>query len=148
MILPIADGEGDRPQAGGGVAEAVEASLALAADRAGDIGPQVYARLFACFPDMEAEFWRDRSGAIRGEMLARALEALLDWIGPRAWSPAYLSTEATTHDSYGIPRAVFGAFYGVVAEVVRDAAGDGWTDAMAEGWAAVMDDLECRDAAG
>lgn len=123
-------------------AEAIEASLALAAERAGDITPYVYARLFACFPDMEAEFWRDRSGAIRGEMLARALEALLDFIGPRAWSPAYLATEQTTHDSYGIPREVFGAFYAVVAEVVRDLCGADWTAAMAEGWASLLREVE------
>ncbi len=136
------DGAGVTPDA----AAAVEASLALAADRAGDITPLVYTRLFARFPEMEAEFWRDRQGAIRGEMLARALEALLDFIGPRAWSPAFIATEATTHDNYGIPREVFGAFYAVLADTVREACAGDWTTAMAQGWAQVLSQLNPANA--
>ena len=36
--------------------EAFEASLALAADKAGDLTPMVYARFFEQLPEMEEEF--------------------------------------------------------------------------------------------
>ncbi|OYU14555.1 MAG: globin [Alphaproteobacteria bacterium PA4] len=121
---------------------AVEASLALAAERGGDLTPAVYARLFARLPQMEAEFWRDRSGAIRGEMLARVFEVILDLAGPRAYAEQMIGTEYVTHDAYGIPRALFPVFFAVVAEAVEAACGDGWTPAMADGWAALLADID------
>ena len=59
----------------------VVASLELAAERAGDLTPLVYTRLFAEQPQMEALFWRDKTGQIKGEMLARVFEAILDFVG-------------------------------------------------------------------
>jgi hemoglobin-like flavoprotein len=116
-------------------ADAVETSLMLASERGGDLTDAVYARLFARYPAMEVEFWRDRNGAIRGEMLARVFAAILDLCGPAAWAPAYLETEAVTHDAYGIPRAIFTDFFTVIGETVRDSLGPDWTPDMAAGWA-------------
>jgi hypothetical protein len=122
---------------------AIEASLELAVSRIGDPQQPIYARLFALHPAMEAEFWRDGSGRIRGEMLARTFEMILDLAAPYSpagggWGRAFLGTEAVTHDAYGIDRAVFGDFLPVVAAVIRDACGDGFTPAMAAAWAAVL----------
>ena len=114
----------------------------LAAERAGDLTPLVYARLFATQPAMEAEFWRDRSGAIRGEMLARVFEVLLDLAGPRAYADQMIGTEFITHDAYGIPRAVFGTFFPLVAETVQAVAGADWTPAMAAAWSALLGDID------
>lgn len=116
-------------------AAAVEASLMLAAERGGDITDAVYLRLFARHPAMQAEFWRDRNGAIRGEMLARVFDAILDFCGPAAWAPAYLETEIVTHDAYGIPRDIFADFFAVIGETVAAVLGPEWTPDMAEGWA-------------
>ena len=58
--------------------EIVTASLEALAERVGDPAPQVYARLFAAYPEMEALFVRDTTGAVRGEMLALTFECLLD----------------------------------------------------------------------
>jgi hemoglobin-like flavoprotein len=116
-------------------AAAVEASLLLAAEHGGDLTDAVYASLFARHPAMEAEFWRDRNGAIRGEMLARVFDAILDFCGPAAWAPAYLETEAVTHDAYGIPRDIFTDFFAVIGETVAATLGPEWTPDMAEGWA-------------
>jgi hypothetical protein len=103
--------------------EAFEASLTAAAEQAGDLTPLVYARLFERLPEMEAEFWRDKSGAIKGEMLARVFEILLDLAGPRAYAQHMIGTEFVTHDAYGIPRKLFGTFFAVVADSVQQAAG-------------------------
>ena len=120
----------------------LEASLELAVTRGGDPQPAIYARLFALHPAMEAEFWRDTSGRIRGEMLARSFEMAMDLAEPHApaggWGGAFLGTEAVTHDAYGIPRAVFADFMPIVAGVIRDGCGDGFTPEMAAAWAAVL----------
>jgi hypothetical protein len=121
---------------------ALESSLELAVTRGGDPQPAIYARLFARHPGMEAEFWRDTSGRIRGEMLNRSLEMALDLASPHApdggWGGAFLGTEAVTHDSYGIARAVFADFLPIVASVIRDACGAGFTPAMAAAWDIVL----------
>src|SRR6185437_8245905 len=67
-------------------AQAIEASIELAAERGGDLTPQVYQRLFREQPEMEPLFWRDRNGTIKGEMLARVFEALFDFIGDRRYA--------------------------------------------------------------
>ncbi len=58
--------------------ELIRQSLETLAARVGDPTAQVYARLFAAYPDAQALFVGDRTGAARGEMLAQAVGALLD----------------------------------------------------------------------
>lgn len=127
---------------------ALEASLDLAVTRCGDPQAAIYARLFALHPGIEAEFWRDGSGRIRGEMLNRSVEMALDLASPHApeggqgiggWGSAFLGTEAITHDAYGIPRAVFGDFLPVAASVIRENCGGDFTPAMAAAWALVLE---------
>ena len=78
-------------------AAAIEASLELAAERGGDLAPAVYARLFARAPQMQALFWRDTSGAIKGEMLAKVFEAILDFTGPRVYAHMLIETEGRNY---------------------------------------------------
>ena len=121
---------------------ALESSLELAVARSGDPQPAIYAGLFALHPAMEAEFWRDTSGRIRGEMLARSFEMCLDLASAHApeggWGGAFLGTEAVTHDAYGIPRAVFADFLPIVADEIRVGCGDGFTPEMAAAWDVVL----------
>lgn len=119
----------------------IEASLQLAADTVGDPAPQIYARLFAQHPAMEAEFWRDKNGAIKGEMLSRAFEALLDLAGPRHYAAHMIAGELVTHDNYGIPRDVFADFFPIIAAEIAAACGDGFTPAMAAAWDALLADV-------
>lgn len=121
---------------------ALEQSLELAVAKGGDPQAAIYARLFALHPAMEAEFWRDKTGRIRGEMLARSFEMLMDLAAPHApeggWGAAFLGTEAVTHDAYGISRAVFADFPPIVAAVIAEAGGDEFTPAMAAAWELVL----------
>jgi len=123
-------------------AAAIEASLALAGERGGDLAPVVYARLFARQPQMRALFWRDANGAIQGEMLAKVFEAILDFIGPRSYAHHLIETEVVTHEGYDVPREVFATFFGVVCEVVRETCAGDWTDVMQAAWARVLADLD------
>jgi hemoglobin-like flavoprotein len=123
-------------------AEAIERSLEIAGERGGDLTPVVYGRLFARQPQMQALFWRDANHAIKGEMLMRVFEAILDFIRARQFADHLISTEVVTHAGYDVPPPVFATFFGLVAEVVQEACGPDWTPAMAGAWRRTLADLD------
>ena len=123
-------------------AEAIELSLEIAGERGGDLTPIVYGRLFARQPQMEALFWRDTQDTIKGEMLMRVFEAILDFIRARQFADHMIGTEVVTHAGYDVPPDVFATFFGLVAEVVQESCGPDWTPAMAEAWRRMLADLD------
>jgi hemoglobin-like flavoprotein len=119
-------------------AELITRTLEMVAERCGDPAPLVYARLFAQHPEMEALFWRDTGGLIRGQMLAVAIECLLDLAGAGDYGASLLRIERTNHDGLGVPHEVFGTFFGVMVATFRDVLGEAWTPEMAAGWQAAL----------
>lgn len=122
-------------------AQQIELSLELLVERCDDPTPHVYARLFAAEPRMEAHFWRDTNGAVRGEMLSRAFEAILDFVGERHYAQHMIGTEMVTHEGYDIPREIFITFFGVIRDTVRDLLGADWTPAFEAAWADLLAEL-------
>ena len=120
----------------------IEASLDLAAERCLDLTPLVYQRLFAAHPQMEALFLRDTNHSVKGEMLARVFEVLLDFVGERRYGVSMIQCEVITHEGYDVPPAVFGIFFATVADAVQEVAGDDWTPAMAEAWTGLLAELD------
>jgi hemoglobin-like flavoprotein len=120
----------------------IEQSLELAAERCPDLTPLVYDRLFAQQPQMRALFWRDTNGAIKGEMLARVFEAILDFIGPRLYAHHLVQCEVVTHAGYDVPPDVFCTFFPVVAETLREAVGEAWTPQIGQAWESLLADLD------
>jgi hemoglobin-like flavoprotein len=118
--------------------EIVAGSLEIVAERAGDPTPQVYARLFAEFPEIEALFVRDTTGAVRGEMLAVAFACLLDLGGAGAYAANLISAERVNHEGVGVPPDVFGRFFPIVADTCREISGPAWTDEVEAAWAEVL----------
>ena len=123
-------------------AETIEKSLEIAAERGGDLTPIVYGRLFERQPEMKALFWRDTNDSIKGEMLMRVFEAILDFIRARQFSDHMIQTEVITHAGYDVPPDVFATFFGLVAEVVEEACGPDWSPAMAQAWRRTLADLD------
>jgi hemoglobin-like flavoprotein len=123
-------------------ATVIEQSLELAAERCPDLTPLVYERLFAQQPQMLALFWRDKNGAIKGEMLARVFEAILDFVGERLYAHHLIQCEVVTHAGYDVPPDVFATFFPVVAETLRDVMGDAWTAEMEQSWESLLADLD------
>jgi hemoglobin-like flavoprotein len=123
-------------------AEAIELSLEIAAERGGDLTPIVYGRLFERQPEMEALFWRDTNGLIKGEMLMRVFEAILDFIGERKYADHLVSCEVVTHAGYDVPPDVFATFFGLVAEIVEEVCGEDWSPGMAGAWRRTLADLD------
>jgi len=123
-------------------ADLIIASLEAAAEVVGDLTPRVYARLFVEHPDMEPLFWRDTNGSVKGEMLARVIEAILDFIDKRAYADHLIQCEVITHDGYGVPPDVFATFFGTVAATIREAIGPAWTAETDRAWTALLADLD------
>jgi len=121
---------------------AIEASLEVAAENAGDLTPRVYEILFRRQPEMEPLFWRDQNGSIRGEMLMRVFEAILDFIGERNYAHRLIQCEVLTHAGYDVPPPVFATFFGIVGDAVREACGSQWTPEMEAAWRRTLADLD------
>jgi hemoglobin-like flavoprotein len=117
-------------------------SLELAAERCEDLTPLVYERLFREQPEMLALFWRDANGAIKGEMLARVIEAILDFIGERLYAHHLIQCEVVTHAGYDVPPDVFATFFGVVAASLREVLGEAWTGEIDASWTDLLADLD------
>ncbi|MFT3726727.1 MAG: globin [Terricaulis sp.] len=116
-------------------------TLEIAAET-GDLTGPVYERLFREQPEMKPLFWRDSDNAIKGEMLARVFDAILDFIGERRYADKLIQCEVVTHDGYDVPPHVFATFFGVVGGSVRDACGARWTSDMEAAWDRLLSDLD------
>ena len=123
-------------------AAAVEQSLELLAERCPDPAPVVYARLFAQQPRMEAHFWRDADGAVRGEMLSRTFSLILDLVGDGRYAAQMIGTEMVTHEGYDIPREIFAIFFGVVRDATREILAADWTADFEAAWQALLAEID------
>lgn len=120
----------------------VAASLETLAERVGDPAPQVYARLFAEYPQMEALFVRDTTGAVRGEMLAVAFECILHIGGAGAYAANLIAAERVNHEGVGVPPEVFGRFFPLLAETCRELLGEAWTPPVEVAWQELLTRLD------
>ena len=119
----------------------VEISLLLVSERCPDLAPLVYARLFSEHPEMEALFWRDKTGTIKGEMLARVFEAVLDYIGDNRYAAHMIRSEVVTHSQYDVPPEVFATFFDIVVTTIREQLDGDWTSDMEEAWRTLLADF-------
>lgn len=120
----------------------IETSLELAASRSEDLTPIVYGRLFSQYPDMQALFWRDTNHSVKGEMLARVIEAILDFAGERKYAASMIQCEVVTHEGYDVPPDVFRNFFAVVADSLRDLLGPDWTPSIDAAWQDLLVNLD------
>jgi hemoglobin-like flavoprotein len=117
-------------------------SLEIASERRGDLMSAVYARLFRERPDLEPLFVMDTNGAVRGEMLSRVFDAILDFIGERAYAHNLIHAEASNHDGYNVPRKDFALFFRTVAQTVRDASGGTWSTQTDDAWSRLLAEID------
>jgi hemoglobin-like flavoprotein len=123
-------------------AELIAQSLELVAERHGDPTPQIYARLFAAYPETEALFVRDTTGAVRGEMLAMAFQCILDVNGAGAYAANLIRAERVNHEGVGVPPEAFGQFFPIVMQTCRELAGENWTPQTDAAWASLLTELD------
>ncbi|HTO65197.1 MAG TPA: globin [Bradyrhizobium sp.] len=120
----------------------VQRSLELAAERCADLTPLVYQRLFHAHPETEPLFARDTSGHVKGSMLAFAIDAILDFAGPRHGTFRMIGCEVQSHEAYGTSRELFSAFFSVIAEALRELLGADWSAEFDEAWRRLLDEIE------
>lgn len=114
-------------------AAAITRSLELVGER-GDPAPAVYGLLFARYPDMEALFVRDSNGLVRGNMLAEAIGAILDYIDRNAYGGNLMRIEVVNHENLGVPSDVFPAFFTAMRDSFAETLGTAWTGEIDQAW--------------
>jgi hemoglobin-like flavoprotein len=120
----------------------IEHSFELAAARCEDLTPLVYRRLFSQHPEAEAMFRREAGDLVKGSMLALAIDALLDFAGDRAGHFRMIGCEVQSHDAYGTPRELFVAFFGVIAQTLREILGPDWSPEIEAAWQNLLAEID------
>jgi hemoglobin-like flavoprotein len=120
----------------------IRESFELAAQRCEDLTPLVYARLAREHPKTSAMFRRQGSDLVKGSMLAFAIEAMLDFADERNGKFRMIECEVWSHDAYGTPRDLFFAFFGIIAETLREVLGADWSPEIEQAWQKLLRDIE------
>ena len=113
-------------------ANPIHRSFELAAERCEDLTPLVYRRLFREHPEAEAMFRTAGSDLVKGSMLALTIDAVLDFAGNRTGHFRMIECEVSSHNAYGTPRKLFGEFFGVIADTMRELLGADWSPEIAQ----------------
>lgn len=120
----------------------IERSFEIAAERCEDITPLVYRRLHSEHPETLAMFRTEGSEPVKGSMLALTIEAILDFAGPRTGHFRMIECEISSHDSYGTPRDLFIAFFGIIGRTLREILGDDWSPEIDAAWRSLIGEVE------
>jgi hemoglobin-like flavoprotein len=117
-------------------------SFELAAQRCEDLTPLVYRRLFREHPEAESMFRREANDLVKGSMLALTIDAIMDFAGDRTGHFRMIGCEVQSHDAYGTPRELFGKFFGVIADTMREILGPDWSPEIDEAWRNLLRELD------
>ena len=120
----------------------IQHSFELAAARCEDLTPLVYRRLFREHPEARAMFRSEGSEPVKGSMLALTIDAILDFAGERSGSFRMIGCEVQSHDAYGTPRQLFGEFFGVIADTLREILGSDWSPEIDEAWQQLLGEID------
>jgi hemoglobin-like flavoprotein len=120
----------------------IQHSFELAAERCEDLTPLVYDRLFREHPETRTMFRTEASELVRGSMLALTVDAMLDFAGERTGRFRMIGCEVQSHDAYGTPRELFGKFFSVIADTMRELLGDDWSPGIDHAWRKLLADID------
>ena len=120
----------------------IERSFELAGERCEDLTPLVYRRLFDLHPEARAMFRTEGSELVKGSMLALTIDAMMDFAGERTGHFRMSEAEISSHDAYGTQRELFIAFFGIIAQTLREIVGADWSDDIDAAWRKLLGDIE------
>ena len=120
----------------------IERSFEIAAERCEDLTPLVYRRLFDAHPEARTMFRTEGSELVKGSMLALTIDAILDFAGERTGHFRMIAAEISSHDAYGTSRELFVAFFGIIAQTLREIVGADWSDEIDAAWRTLLGDIE------
>ena len=112
--------------------EQISLSLALYAERVGDMVPFVYDRFFDL--DKNAKALMEHSDEhMRGRMFASVIELLMS--DEHLDVGGYLDWELDNHlRAYGATPAMYGTFFESVVKTLAEGLGDEWTETWRQAW--------------
>ena len=123
-------------------ANLIQHSFEIAAERCEDLTPLVYRRLFREHPETQTMFRTEGADLVKGSMLALTIDAMLDFAGERSGRFRLIECEVQSHDAYGTPRELFGKFFGVIADTMRDVLGNDWSPEIEEAWRKLLGEID------
>jgi len=106
------------------------------------LAPLVYRRPFREHPKAGPMFRSERSELVKDSMLALTIDAILDFAGDRSGSLRMIGCEVQSHDAYGTPRELFGKFFGVIADTLREILGSDWSPEIDEAWRKLLGEID------
>ena len=75
-------------------------------------------------------------------MPALTIDAMLDFAGDRTGNFRMIQCEVQSHDAYGTPRELFGKFFGVIADAMRELLGPDWSPEIEDAWQKLLGEIE------
>jgi len=123
-------------------ANLIEHSFEIAAERCEDLTPLVYRRLFREHPETQTMFRSEGADLVKGSMLALTIDAMLDFAGERTGRFRLIECEVQSHDAYGTPRELFGKFFGVIADTMREVLGNEWSPDIEDAWRKLLGQID------
>ena len=75
-------------------------------------------------------------------MLALTIDAMLDFAGDRSGHFRMIECEVQSHDAYGTPRELFGKFFGVIADTMRELLGAEWSPEIDAAWRKLLAEID------
>lgn len=109
-------------------------SLEVVIAEMGDPTEAVYATLFERQPQLLELFVLDVDGAVRGEMLVRALETLSALAHDEGYAETLLASEYINHRGIGVPEAGFDDFMNVLIDTFARELGARWSAEFDRVW--------------
>ncbi len=87
-------------------------------------------------------FRSEGSDLVKGSMLALTIDAILDFAGDRTGHFRMIACEVQSHDAYGTPRELFGKFFGVIADTIRELLGANWSPEIDDAWRKLLGEID------
>lgn len=113
--------------------KAIERSLELYVDLAGDPAPEIYARFFARHPRAEELFADDEDGYLKSRMMDRVFMMLME-VASGSLTARNSAWWVIDHVMWDVTREMMTDMFGIIEDVIREGVGDGWTADMQSAW--------------
>jgi hemoglobin-like flavoprotein/tRNA A-37 threonylcarbamoyl transferase component Bud32 len=127
--------------------QAVERSFARLSSCMADVAATFYQRLFERYPSLKPLF-AHTSMRRQQQHLAAALTLVIDHLRSPDDANEYLRELGARHAGYGAFASHYPAVTGVLVDVLREAAGDDWSDELDSAWLDGLDAVSAAMVAG
>ena len=111
----------------------IDQSLERLVELAGDPQKEIYSLMYSRYPDLESLFVLDNDNSVRGAMQT-AFEFVLAYSEKDVINKSDLASWRSHHLEYGVEEDIFGVFFELIRDCVRDKLGSEWTEHMASRW--------------